>query len=101
MILKEMSCQAAVEECQVPSKIAKEVDDERQRDSSRKQQRQQESEGSVDRYGRPTCTTCTEVGAVDRPGRPTVGFWVKSADPLYEVFKPMLILGFCISAKKY
>ena len=36
MILKEMPCQVAVEECQVPSKIAKEIDDERQRDSGRK-----------------------------------------------------------------
>ena len=139
MILKEMPCQAAVEECQVPSKIAKEVDDERQRDSSRKIAEIAEvrrvgrparstdvhnmhrgwsgrparstampdwqiptlgfsgSTGPVDRktltdkpqlsgfLGRPTRSTGIRR-SVDRTGRPTVGFWVKSADSLYEVF---------------
>ena len=50
--------------------------------------------------GRPSRSTGIRK-SVDRPGRPTVGFWVKSADPLYEVFKPMFILWFVISAKKY
>ena len=58
MILKEMPCQAAVEDCQVPSKIA--------RKSTMKGKETVASEESVDRAGRPTCTTCTEVGAVDR-----------------------------------
>ena len=58
-ILKEVMPCHAVEDCQVPSKIAKEVDDERQRDSGRKKQQQQNQAGSVDRSGRPTCTACT------------------------------------------
>ena len=52
MILKEMPCQAAVEECQVPSKIAKEIDDERQRD-------------------RQEIAAAAEVSRVGRPGRST------------------------------
>ena len=72
----------------------------------------------VDRPGRPEGTDCNQPNSrvfwVDRSGRPeeevgsrsTVpvdrqsGFWVKSADPLYEVFKPMLILGLRITGKR-
>ena len=49
--------------------------------------------------GRPSRPTGIRR-SVDRPGRPTVGFWVKSADPLYEVFKPNIDSRVNISAKK-
>ena len=145
---------SAVEDCQVPSKIAKEVDDERQK----RQWQEIAAAAEIRRVGRPgrstdvhnmhrgwsgrparstampdwqtpslgfygstdpvdrkTLTDKPQLSgflgrpsrstgirkSVDRPGRPTVGFWVKSADPLYEVFKPMFILGFKLSAKKY
>ena len=50
--------------------------------------------------GRPSRSTGIRR-SVDRPGRPTIGFWVKSADPLYEVFNPNGDSRVKISAKKY
>ena len=88
MILKEMPCQAAVEECQVPSKIAKEIDDERQRDSGRtvagnsssSRSQKGRSTGPVDRRAQYAQSFGRSTGPVDRSaltaGTNSRVFWV-------------------------